>query len=201
MFSINVTSGVPIITNSVGFVKATFTGRYYIPLGGGFILEPHTHLGYGRGLGAGRRSALPFYNNFYAGGIDTLPGYEPNSLGPKNPNNNFGALGGNVEILGGISLIFPNFISDRLRTSVFVAAGNIFQTDRLQYTDLGPPVPPGVKPIAYEDVSLSNMRASVGLMVSWYSPLGLINVSVADALVRKLNDQTQLIGFSFGTSV
>lgn len=198
--AINLIVGVPIVKRSVRFYKTTYDGKWYYSLGHGFIINPHAALGYGDGFGG---EALPFYNNFYAGGIDTLPGFAPNSLGPKNPNNSFAAIGGNVELLGGINVIFPNFISDKLRTAVFLDAGNIFDTNRAQYSaiDRSRSILPVLRPISYESISLKNMRLSTGLMVSWYSPLGPIEFSLGFPLVKKKHDDTSIFGFSFGTSI
>ena len=81
--SLSLTVGLPINKSSVGYWKSTYNGKLYVPLGYGFIVNPTGLLGYGGGLG--RTKTLPFYSNFYAGGIDTLPGFSPNTLGPKNP--------------------------------------------------------------------------------------------------------------------
>jgi outer membrane protein insertion porin family len=203
-----VTAGAPITSESPGFAKVTYVGQWYFPLGHGFVINPHTQLGYG--VGFGKSGLLPFWQNFYAGGINTLPGFEPNTLGPKSflPGaknapviNNSVAMGGNVELLGGVDFIFPNFISDKVRTAAIVDAGNIFQTEHYQYSQAQFDVNPGLRPIDYEDVSFHNLRLSAGLLVSWYSPLGLINFTVAYPIVKKSGDHTEIFGFSFGTSV
>lgn len=194
--SITTVVGVPAFSSAVSYYKATYTGSWYWPLGHGFIISPHATLGIGGGFG--KTGALPFYNNFYAGGIATLPGYSPQSLGPKNPNDGNSSLGGNVETLAGIDFVFPNHISDKVRTAIALNAGNVFQTHHARYTQSQLQT---LSPINYESISLKNMRASIGLVVSWYSPLGLIDVSVAKALVKKPGDDPSLIGFTFGTNI
>ena len=42
-------------------------------------------------------------------------------------------------------------------------------------------------------------RVGAGIGVSWRSPFGLINVDLAQAVVKQRNDQTQLFRFGFGT--
>lgn len=199
-------TSAPVFRESIGYYKFTYNGRYYIPINHhGFILMPHMLAGYGGGYGSGINSALPFYNNFYAGGIQTMPGFEPNTLGPKNPNNSNAAMGGNVQLIGGINLIFPNPVSTRIRTSVFIDAGNVFQTTRTQYTaaQVATATAAGqtLTPISYEGVSFKNMRVSTGLLVTWWSPLGLISVDLATPIVKKAGDQSAIFGFTFGTSV
>ena len=85
-------------------------------------------------------------------------------------------------------MIFPNGISDKLRTAITFSAGNVYQTH-------------GIKGVSYEKFRFSNLRTSVGLMISWYSPMGPLELSVARALNTKPGDDEELIGFNFGTSL
>jgi len=169
--NLGLTVGVPVLHTSLPYYEAQYNGS----------------LGYGGGYGD--VNSLPFFENFYAGGLATLPGYEANTLGPKNPANPTESIGGNVEVLGGVNLILPNFISSKVRTGILLDAGNIFQTDRV----------PG---IAYESINPKNLRVTTGIMVSWWSPLGApLNFSLAVPLNKKPGDQLALFGFSFGATI
>lgn len=192
--SLSLTLGPALMSSSLGYYKSVYTGRWYLPLGKGFIFSPHVTLGYGNGFG--KTGSLPFFSNFYGGGIETLPGYAPNSLGPRNPRQTGTALGGNLEMFGMVNMIFPNGISDKLRTALFVGAGNIFQTYKT-------PSPPGLPATTYENVSLSNMRASAGLMVEWYVPVlnWPLQFSVSKAFNTQKGDSTQIFNFSIGGSL
>ena len=190
--------GVPVVSSSLSYYKLTEEIKYYYPLGAGFIINPHTSWGFGNGYG--NVNTLPFFYNFYAGGIETIPGFAPNSLGPRNPRDPSTALGGNLRVIGGFNLIFPNYISDRIRTALTFTAGNVFQTNQIDKGE-------GPDQIPYESVSLKNIRTSAGLMVIWYSPLGPLQFSIAKALNPKHNDderkddQEELFGFVFGASI
>jgi len=48
-------------------------------------------------------------------------------------------------------------------------------------------------------VDESSPRVGAGVGVSWRTPLGLINIDLGQAVVKKSYDQTQLIRFGFGT--
>lgn len=184
---IDLTLGLPLMKSSLAYYQVTYDGRWYFPLGHGFVLSPHATLGYGNGWSDTHE--LPFFNNFFAGGIQTLPGFEANTLGPKNPRDLTQSLGGNVEALGGLNLILPDFISSTVRTALILDAGNVFQTNR----------DPG---IAYESVALKNLRVTTGIMVSWWSPLGApLDFSLAVPLNKKPGDQLALFGFSFGATL
>ena len=185
--AISATVGLPAYQSSLGYYQAGYDGRYYFPLGLGFILNPRVILNYGNGYG--NTNTLPFFNNYYAGGIQSLPGYTANTLGPKNPANITQALGGNVETLGQMNFILPDFISHKVRTAIFVDAGNIFQTD--QTTGIG-----------YESISIQNLRVTTGIMVSWWSPLGApLDFSIGFPLNKKPGDQLSPFGFSFGATI
>lgn len=190
------TLGVPIFDSSLGYYKLDYSGRWYWRLGhrSGFVLHPHLMAGYGDGVGDVK--SLPFFLNYYGGGIDTLPGYEPNTLGPQNPNDPGNAVGGNFEVFGGLNLIFPIGIQS-IRTSLFVDFGNIFQTHKTA----GNPGSPRVGPIRYEDVDFDNLRFSGGLLVSWNSPFGIISVAYGMPFNVKTGDNVQQFGFTFGTSL
>lgn len=174
------------------------------PLFFGFVLNPHTTIGYGDGYS--NVNELPFLYNFYAGGIGTLPGYSPYSLGPKYNSKSSGVrtLGGNFQVLGGINLILPNLISDRVRIALFLDFGNIFDTKISNLDDQ--------TGLAYESVTFKNLRVTTGLLVSWLVPLlGPVDFSVAAALNKKhipypdepgrfVADDTQVLGFTFGVT-
>jgi outer membrane protein insertion porin family len=212
--SLNATLGAKIINRSAGYYKLTYDGKWYLPVGFGVIVEPHADLGFGSGLGSGIDGALPFYNNFFAGGIETLPGFSPSSLGPYNTNSpwqcafavnggtgNCNRIGGNVEVLGGINFIFPNPFGERFRTAFFVDAGNVFDTYKAQYTQAQRLINPQLLPLPYESIALKNLRVSAGLMVSWWSPMGPIEVALGFPIQRKKSDNTQIFGFTFGASI
>lgn len=185
--SLSLSVGAPVISSSLSFYQTVYDSRFYYPIGAGFIVDPHLTMGFGDGYG--NTHQFPFFNNFYAGGLQTLPGYQANTLGPKNPNNYGQALGGNMEMLGGLNLILPDFISNKVRTAMILTAGNIYQTNH-------------IAGISYEPVALNNLRATAGVMVSWWSPLGApLDFSLAWPLNKKPGDQLALFGFSFGATI
>ena len=183
--------GVPVLKSSAPYYIASYSARWYQPLFAGFIVNAHTGLQYGSGFG--RKTAFPFFKNFYMGGIGSLPGFEPNSLGPWN-NLAQTALGGNVSILGGVNLILPEFISPKVRTMLTLTTGNVFDSpfDKADQADSSI--------VNLEKISFKNLRTSAGVRIEWYSPMGMIAVSIAKPLSKRANDQEKLFDFSFGTS-
>ncbi len=166
--------GLPLVHNSLDYYKVSYTSAYYHPLFAHFIFHARAQLGYGNGYA--NTSQLPFFKNYYAGGIDSVRGYEDNTLGPRDSNLN--PIGGNILAVGSISLIFPNPFPDQLRTSLFVDAGNVF----------------------HNDIDSGEFGASVGLQFEWISPMGPIHFSLSKALHSGKHDEARVFQFSLGAS-
>ncbi|ABS76818.1 outer membrane protein assembly factor BamA [Coxiella burnetii] len=198
--------GVPVLKSSLGYYLATYSAKYYQPIWHGFILNLLATVGYGDGFGHDR---LPFFKNFYAGGIGSVPAFSPNSLGPKNRYNSFGAIGGNLETIFGVHLILPQFISERVRTAIVFDAGNVFQVPRFpgdiavpaRATIPDPEAATRPQIIQNDRFSLKNLRPSLGLAVEWYTPLAPIDLTLAFPLNRRPGDNFQAFQFSFGVSL
>ena len=172
--------------SSLEYFKLNYDIKYYHPITESFILTASGGLGYGNGIGSTK--GLPFFANYFAGGIGyagQVRGYAANSIGPQDSNGN--ALGGNIMTAGSVGIIFPNFISpDRLRTTAFVDAGNVRSTQAkaLSGNAAGP------------------LRYSTGLAIDWRVPVlnVIMNVSLAKALNSQPGDQTEFFQFNLGTS-
>ncbi|MBE0489591.1 MAG: outer membrane protein assembly factor BamA [Halomonas sp.] len=140
----------------------------------------------------------PFYENFFAGGLGSVRGFTANTLGQRTTPPETGGrdrtLGGNVLVQGSAELLFPlPFIEDRrsLQTSLFVDAGNTFLTDCLD-------VPEGTASNCSSGVDLGDLRYSVGVGLSWLTPVGPLTFSVAEPINDESGDDTQFFQFSLG---
>lgn len=173
----------PVSQGSVTFYTLNYAGRFYQPIWNDFIMLAKANLGYGNGLhGIGD---FPFFKNYYAGGIDSVHGYQGYSLGPK--DSNYHVFGANTLVDGSLNLIFPNYISDNLRTSVFVDAGNVFSTSNNRNfggnsTNAGP------------------LRYSTGIEADWLTPFGPIAISLSQPLNLHPGDERETFQFSLGAN-
>jgi len=169
--------GAPVLSSSLSYYVLGAKSNWYYPLTqkASFIFNPHLNAGYGNGYGD--VSTLPFFKNFYAGGFSSVPGYEGNTLGPKDQNGD--ATGGNVLLTGGLDLIVPNFISENLRTAITFNFGNVYQNQ----------------------LAVDQLRYSAGVLINWNSPFGLLGLSLAVPLNKKPGDDIAIPQFSFGTSL
>ena len=168
--------GFPAFKDSLAYYTVSGISTYYHPLGKGFIVRLHSTLGYGDGYGSYK--TLPFFKNFFAGGLDSMPGFQGNTLGPKDSSGD--GMGGNIEVIGGVDLIVPNHISDNLRTAISLTAGNIYQ-DKID----------------------TNLKWSLGVILSWRIPI--LGRPIQFGLSKPLNatskDETQAFQFSMGASL
>lgn len=193
--SLSGTLGVPVLSSSLAYYKLGNNLAGYIPLGDGFVLNLVNWVGYGNGYGKDSSQGLPFFLNYYAGGLGTVPGYEPNSLGPKNAQNGNGAIGGNFVLTAGAHFIFPNFFHNKMRLAATFDAGNVFEMP-VNSADAPPVV------IQNEPFNINNLRMSAGILFEWWTPLGApIDLSYAFPLNKQPGDQPNEFQFAFGTSI
>ncbi len=172
---------LPVTGASLRYYTLGYNGKMYQPLVGKFIGTIKADLGYGTAFSGSQD--YPFFKNFYAGGIDSVRGFEGNTLGPKDSYSN--PTGGNVLVDGSLGLIFPNYISDNLRTSIFLDGGNVYNTfNNKRYNGTGSGGP----------------RYSSGIEADWLTPLGLIDLSVAKALNPQPGDNKEFFQFSLGAN-
>jgi len=167
---------------SLQYYKLTFQHQQYFPLGKRFTLMLNGELGYGDGLSG---KPLPFFKNFYAGGNSSVRGFKNGTLGPKDSLGN--ALGGDQRIVGNAELFFPlpGLKDDQsLRMSAFVDTGASFG--------------PFDANNQYQSFSFGDLRYSAGVAVLWVSPLGPLKFSLAQPLVKKTGDRTEIFQFTLG---
>jgi outer membrane protein insertion porin family len=157
------------------YYKLSYQHQWFRPLTRDFVLMLNGEIGAGEGYGG---KSLPFYKNFFAGGVTSVRGYEASTLGPKDTNGD--ALGGSRRLVGNIELLFP---VPGLSTEKSVRMG--------AFLDGG---------MVNDSFDTNEMRYSVGLTVSWVSPIGPLKVSFAQPLNDKPEDEVQQFQFTFGTA-
>lgn len=187
-YSHSLSLDVAVPGSDLTFYKATHRTDFYFPLtdSANWVLRARTEIGYGDGYGD--RSQMPFFEHFYSGGYGSVRGYEANSLGNKAERaagdfSDPDPFGGNVLTEGGLELIFPTpFAGDSrsMRTSFFVDAGQVFDTER------------GFDP------ELGEVRTSAGVSFQWITAVGPLAFSLAKPLNDKSGDDTQVFQFSLG---
>jgi outer membrane protein insertion porin family len=147
---------------------------------------------------------------------DQVPGLPDPILGtgnfPSGPeNDNYvvstRSIGGNAMAVLTLELITPTpFLSDdyrnSVRTSLFVDAGNVWDTefDLNRYAGLNQIITSNRQPelIDYSDPGL--IRATAGVSLQWISPMGPLTFSLAKIINKHEGDRQENFSFNIGTT-
>jgi outer membrane protein insertion porin family len=160
------------------YYKLDYQQQLFTPLTRNLTLALKGRLGYGDGYGDYEQ--LPFFENFYAGGVRSVRGFEDNTLGPV---DEFGdPIGGSLLTVFNAEVIFPvPFVesSSGVRLSAFLDIGNVFED--------------------YNAFDAGDLRYSVGLAGLWLSPMGPISVSLGVPLNDEDGDEVQNFQFTVGS--
>jgi outer membrane protein insertion porin family len=170
------------------YYKIDYQVARYWPLTDWLTLLTQADIGYGDGYGDGE--ILPFFENYYAGGVSgrgRVRGFEDNTLGPC--DESAVVFGGRCQPLGGAflttasaELIFPTPFAkradDTTQFSAFLDVGNVFED--------------------YDAFDAGDLRASAGLSFKWQAPVGPIVVNLAYPLIKEDGDRTETLQFAFG---
>ncbi len=161
------------------FLRHRFVGRFYYPLGAGFVLKLNTEAGH---VTSPKQEGVPIFARFFLGGILDVRGFRFRSIGPRvylntstDPNSApipFGAnIGGNLMYFQNLELEFPIVEKVGIRGVLFTDAGNAWNLEQNYCANSGvrfaetSPCFDGLE-------SLADMRTSWGFGIRWFSPLG-----------------------------
>lgn len=165
------------------YYRASYQAQYYIPVSKQFTLMLNGEVGYANGYGG---KELPFFKNFYAGGVSSVRGYKASSLGPtiSDTVNNVTTtyrIGGNRRAVGNAELLWgiPG-MEKTFRMGWFVDAGQVWGSG--------------------DKLSLSDLRYSTGISIAWISPLGPLKFSLGKPLNKQAGDDPELFQFQLGST-
>ncbi len=162
----------------VRYTRTNLQYQEYWPLPYKLTLGLNAEIGIGKGLGG---NPFPIFKNFYGGGLGTVRVFEQGSLGVIDPTGAF--IGGSrrFNVNGELYFPVPGTGNDKtLRIFAFADAGNVWRED--------------------EKVSASTLRSSVGLGLSWISPVGPLKLSWGSPVRSQPNDRIQRFQFQIGTA-
>lgn len=212
--------------STVQFYKLFGEANHYWPIGKGFVLYLDGQVGYGKTYGQtydndgyainpdgtvgakiyskGDKVQFPFWENYYAGGVRDVRGFQDNTLGPRlcdggsaspTPDSHgrcnggyysYGQpIGGAFKVLGTAQMFLPlPFLKDvnTARVSWFVDVGNVYKD--------------------YSSFDASDLRASTGLSLQWQAPIGPLIINFAVPFRKKDADNrfVERIQFTFGNT-
>jgi len=159
------------------YYRANYQLQHFIPLNSKFTIMLNGELGYANGYGG---MDLPFFKNFYAGGVGSVRGYKASSLGTPWNGTEY-HVGGNRRVVANTELLwgFPG-MEKTFRMGWFFDAGQVYQAD--------------------EKFDLSQLRYSTGISAAWISPMGPLKFSFGRPLNKSATDKSEAFQFQMGTT-
>ncbi len=179
----------------ISYVRFRGDAQYYVPFER-LLGDPD----YVLVLAAGAGYLAPYGDNdtrivdrFFLGG-ENLRGFALGGAGPRDVSTN-DALGGQTLWTTSAEFRFPLPVPSELGFigRAFIDAGGNYGLPS-SVNDTGCPV---TFPNCVRNDSTPRVGAGVG--ISWRSPIGLINIDLAQALVKQSYDETQVFRLGFGT--
>nr|WP_233245969.1 outer membrane protein assembly factor BamA [Limnohabitans sp. Hippo4] len=161
------------------YVRTNYQIQQYTPLTKRYTLALNVDLGWGQGLS---NRPYPLFKNYFVGGLGSVRGFQQSTLGPSDSTNSL-YLGGPKKIVMNAELLAP-----------FPGAGNDRTLRLFAFTDVGRAFGEN------EKISLSELRSSYGVGLSWISPMGPLRFSYAMPMRRQVADKIQRLQFQIGTS-
>ena len=180
------------------FTRLSWVSRLYLPLFWQFVFKTNIILGY-------ITPGAPIFEKYFAGGIYTVRGYEPRSIGPTEllaadsydpasyltPTN----VGGNKQFIANFEIEFPIFPQVQIRGVLFLDAGNafgegeyLFQDRYSRNSETGQ---------SYQETWLG-LYWSTGFGFRWFSPIGPLRFEWGIPLTRRPGDKNILFEFTIG---
>jgi outer membrane protein insertion porin family len=180
--SLSLTTAIP--GGDLRYAILAYQQYAFLPLPKGFVYALNGLAAYGAPYGG--TSPFPPFKNFFSGGPDTVRGWQPNTLGPRDINNNL-PIGGREQFYAQNEFVLPSYSKQdqaegtytaSSRFAFFVDVGNVFAY-------------PG-------DFRFRDLRASYGFAATFLTPLGAMKFSYAFPMNAKPGDQTERLQFTLG---
>jgi outer membrane protein insertion porin family len=200
--------------STVEYYKLIYRYSQYLPVTTGITFLGSTTIGYGNSWRAAdgidpdtgaalKVNGLPFFEDFYAGGVSDVRNFRDNTLGPYalapgcvDPTNYYcrQPLGGNLKTVASFELIFPTpFVKDdtATRLSWYLDVGNVFNQNN-----------PALGNSLYNNngFAVGELRASTGISLHWQAPVGPIVINLGRPIRKKAGDIGETLQFNFGTT-
>ena len=171
--------GLEVHGGDLEFYKIRYRHQTAYALSEMFTFSLKGRVGYGDGYGD--LEELPIFEKYYAGGVRSVRGYESNSLGPRDSEND--PSGGDFQVISSAEVLFPIEAlgsAETFRVGVYFDVGNVFAD--------------------VDDFDAAEMRQSTGVSAKWFSFVGPIEFSYAFPLNDESDDDLENFQFSLGAT-
>ncbi|MBU1218904.1 outer membrane protein assembly factor BamA [Myxococcota bacterium] len=160
--------------------------RAYYPVWGPFVIKANAEIGL---ITSSEKSGVPIFERFFLGGINTIRGFSPYSIGPKidvpvspDPGARLFSFrkGGDKSLIFNLELEFDLLKEMMIKGVFFVDAGNAFDDN--------------------ENYSISNLRTSWGFGLRWYTFLGILRFEWGIPFNPQPGERPIVFEFNIGNS-
>ena len=168
-----------LFNGDLEFYKIRYRHQSAFPVSDEVIFNFKGRVSYGDGYGD--TIDLPFFEKFTAGGVRSVRGYDRNSLGPLDSNDD--PFGGNLQVILVHELLIPVEAlgsSETFRLGLYFDAGNVFADA--------------------DSFDADELRQSVGISAKWFSVIGPLEFSYAFPVNDEPGDDTRNFQFALGAS-
>ncbi|MBI2974695.1 MAG: outer membrane protein assembly factor BamA, partial [Deltaproteobacteria bacterium] len=165
------------------FYRVTGNSRFYLPLFWGIVAKTNAKIGYIKSLGD---ASVPLFERYYLGGVYTLRGFLPRSIGPRlqipaSPSGGDAEFvyGGNKMLMANAELEFPIYNPAGIKWVFFMDAGNAFAEE--------------------ESYSVTEVRTDWGLGLRWLSPIGPLRFEWGVPFDKRPGEDSVVFNFTIGS--
>ena len=197
--------------------RLTYDGQFYRAITKNLTVRLRGKVGYANSYG--NTDGLPFFENFFSGGSNSIRGFESSSLGPKGtPSVSFVAapfdsgfayvegsdgnlvtsrdtdvqtVGGNILFETGVELVFPVPFTKNIKSlrTIVFVDAGNVFSDDCASTQAN-----------CSGFDLGNLSSSAGIGLQWLSPVGPLSMSISKPIQEQPFDKTESFQFSLGQS-
>jgi len=197
--------------------RLTYDGQFYRAITKNLTVRLRGKVGYANSYG--NTDGLPFFENFFSGGSNSIRGFESSSLGPKGtPSVSFVAapfdsgfayvegsdgnlvtsrdtdvqtIGGNILFETGVELVFPVPFTKNIKSlrTIVFVDAGNVFSDDCASTQAN-----------CSGFDLGNLSSSAGIGLQWLSPVGPLSMSISKPIQEQPFDKTENFQFSLGQS-
>jgi outer membrane protein insertion porin family len=164
------------------FYRINFRTMFYRPIWKSIIFKQFFKMGYIKSLDD---DPVPLYERYFVGGVNSLRGYSPNSVGPtlRIPSSPSGKVedfvyGGDKILLFVSEIEFPIYDKAGLRAVIFFDAGNTFAEQ--------------------QNYAINNLKLDYGFGVRWNSPMGPLRFEWGIPINPRPTDDSVVFNFTIG---
>lgn len=164
------------------FFRVQADSRVYLPLPLKMVLKGRSYLGY---INSMDNSPIGLFDRFFLGGVNTLRGFDLNSIGPQinvpgtaTGKDNVFTFGGNKSMMFNVELEVPVYAPAGFAVVGFVDSG-------ASYSET-------------QDIALSALRTNYGFGFRWQSPFGPLRFEWGFPIDRRSGEPPTVFNFTIG---